>query len=105
MSVKVIVHDGEDISTALSRFRRKVTLEYRKGWHKRRFGYYKKPSILNKQKRMMRYRVVKLAEWSKGMSYCKTAYLPPKGRRFGYTLKIELVELFTNTTPTGVIGR
>ncbi|MCC7446295.1 MAG: ribosomal protein S21 [Anaerolineae bacterium] len=44
--VKVIARDGEAFEHTLARFRRQVSLAYRRPWHKRRYGYYEKPSTL-----------------------------------------------------------
>lgn len=102
MTAKITIQDGEDISSALSRFKRQVDLTYRQEWHKRRLGYYEKPSILKRKKMMMRYRKVRLAEYNR--ERCFRMGLP-KPRHCASGLKIGLVELFHRSTPVGVIGR
>lgn len=52
--VRVVIHDGESIESALERFNEAVHREYDRPWHKHRYGYYEKPSRLRRKRRKMR---------------------------------------------------
>lgn len=67
MTVKVTVEDGESIDLALRKLRRKVKSEMDRRWHKRRFGYYEKPSALKRKSKKME----KLAIQSGGTLWLK----------------------------------
>jgi len=53
MAARVIVSDGTRLSDALLQFRRSVDLCYRRSWYKRRFGYYEKPSVRQRRKKLL----------------------------------------------------
>ena len=54
MTVRIEVHEGEDLIQALDRFTQLVQREHRRPWTKRRFGYFEKPSALRRKRRKMR---------------------------------------------------
>ncbi|MFT0634472.1 30S ribosomal protein S21 [Pseudomonas sihuiensis] len=54
MTVTVNVEDDESIEVALRKFKNKVKHETDRRWHKRRFGYYEKPSILKRKAKKMK---------------------------------------------------
>lgn len=54
MTVKVNVEAGEPIEVALRKLNKKVKHETDRRWHKRRFGYYEKPSILKRKAKKMK---------------------------------------------------
>lgn len=54
MTITVNVKDGESIEVVLHRFKKKVKHETDRRWHKRRFGYYEKPSILKRKAKKMK---------------------------------------------------
>lgn len=54
MTVSINVKDGESIEIALRKLKKKVTHETDRRWHKRRFGYYEKPSILKRKAKKMK---------------------------------------------------
>ncbi|MGA4473764.1 30S ribosomal protein S21 [Ectopseudomonas chengduensis] len=54
MTVTVNVEDGESIEVALRKLKKKVKHETDRRWHKRRFGYYEKPSILKRKAKKMK---------------------------------------------------
>jgi ribosomal protein S21 len=57
MSTTIEVHDGESIDSALKRLTQLVRRDLHRPWHKRRYGYYEKPSELRrKQEKMARLR-------------------------------------------------
>lgn len=59
MSIKIEVLDGESFESALRRFDRLVRRESGRPWHKRRYGYFEKPSERRrKRKKMGRLRMV-----------------------------------------------
>lgn len=49
MTVAISVEDGESIEFALRKLNKKVKHETDRFWHKRRLGYYEKPSILKRK--------------------------------------------------------
>lgn len=56
MSVRLIVPDGVPLRDVLIDFNRRVDLCYRRSWHKRRFGYYEKPSVLHRRSKRLNAR-------------------------------------------------
>ena len=54
MTVKVKVEDGDSIDLALRKLNRKVKSETDRRWHKRRYGYYEKPSALKRKSKKMK---------------------------------------------------
>jgi ribosomal protein S21 len=55
MSINVEVSEGESFEDALKRFNQLVRLEQSRPWHKRRYGYYEKPSELKRKRKKMRW--------------------------------------------------
>lgn len=53
MTVSVTLEEGECIDRALRQLARKVENELGRRWHKRRYGYYEKPSVLKRKSRKM----------------------------------------------------
>ena len=49
MAVTIAVEDGEPIDFALRKLSKKVKSEMGRCWHKRRFGYYEKASLLKRK--------------------------------------------------------
>jgi ribosomal protein S21 len=47
--VNVIAHDDENFDEMLGRFHDLVHKTYSRPWHKRRYGYYEKPSVLRRK--------------------------------------------------------
>ena len=54
MAITVNVEDDESIEVALRKLKKKVKQETDRRWHKRRFGYYEKPSILKRKTKKMK---------------------------------------------------
>ncbi|WP_275544555.1 MULTISPECIES: 30S ribosomal protein S21 [unclassified Pseudomonas] len=54
MTITVNIEDNESIEIALRNFKKKVKHETDRRWHKRRFGYYEKPSILKRKAKKMK---------------------------------------------------
>ena len=54
MSVRINVENNETLDSALNRFSHKVYRLNSRRWHKRRYGYYEKPSVLARKRRKMR---------------------------------------------------
>lgn len=54
MAVKIKVEDGNSIDLALRKLNRKVKSETDRRWHKRRYGYYEKPSVLKRKSKKMK---------------------------------------------------
>ena len=48
MAVTIAVEDGESIDLTLRKLSKKVKSEMGRCWHKRRFGYYEKASLLKR---------------------------------------------------------
>ena len=67
MTVTVKIESGESIDLALRKLSKKVKSEMDRRWHKRRFGYYEKPSTLKRKSQKMK----KLAIQSGGALWLK----------------------------------
>ncbi|MBK9745971.1 MAG: 30S ribosomal protein S21 [Chloroflexi bacterium] len=52
--VTVKAHDDESFEQLLKRFNRAVSKTYSRPWHKRRYGYYEKPSTLRRKQNRTR---------------------------------------------------
>ena len=52
--VKIIARQEETFEQTLSRFSRSVSKAYSRPWHKRRYGYYEKPSALRRKQNRTR---------------------------------------------------
>ena len=52
--VRVVLHDGESLESALERFNTAVQHDIGRPWHKHRYGYYEKPRRLGRKYRKMR---------------------------------------------------
>jgi len=85
MTSEIKVREGENIESAISRFRKAVQNEYGRRWYKRRLGYYEKPSVLRRKKK-------KMAKIQSG----RGVYL---------LLCIDQQALFSRTGPTSAAGR
>ncbi|MES2820228.1 MAG: 30S ribosomal protein S21 [Pseudomonadota bacterium] len=53
MTVRVTINEDESIDLALRKLSRKVKNEMDSRWHKRRFGYFEKPSVLKRKNQKM----------------------------------------------------
>ena len=67
MTVTIKIENGESIDLALRKLSKKVKSEMDRRWHKRRFGYYEKPSTLKRKRQKMK----KLAIQSGGTLWLK----------------------------------
>jgi ribosomal protein S21 len=83
MPVKIEVRDGENLLSALRRFKRLVEATYGRPWTKRRLGYAEKASELRRKRRKMRR-------------------INPRG---SLRLHITLQALFRRTGPSNAAGR
>lgn len=53
MSITIKIGADEDLETALNRFNNMVRLKAGRPWHKKRYGYYEKPSALGRKRKKM----------------------------------------------------
>jgi ribosomal protein S21 len=54
--IKVVPLEGEDFERTIKRFNKAVRKEYDRAWHKRRYGYYEKPSVLRRKRMKIKWR-------------------------------------------------
>ena len=54
--IKIVPHKGEDFERTIKRFNKAVRKEYDRAWHKRRYGYYEKPSVLRRKRMKIKWR-------------------------------------------------
>ncbi|NDJ75009.1 MAG: 30S ribosomal protein S21 [Chloroflexi bacterium] len=87
--VRVVPRDDESFEQTLARFNRSVRRGYARPWHKRRYGYYEKPSTLRRKQNRTRRRNVR--SYAHGGS--------------GVGLRIGLEKQFRRDGPSNAMGR
>jgi len=59
--VRVVPREDEDFEKTLDRFRHAVHKAYERPWHKRRYGYYEKPSTLRRKQNRTKQATILIA--------------------------------------------
>jgi hypothetical protein len=62
MSVRVEVSEVEDIRVAIRKLQQLTCNKFSRAWYKSRIGYYEKPSVLGRRKKLLRKRNLRLLE-------------------------------------------
>lgn len=63
MSFRVEVKEGEDIRVAIRKLQQLTCNKFSRSWYKSRIGYYEKPSVLRRRKKLLRKRNLQILEW------------------------------------------
>jgi ribosomal protein S21 len=100
---RVEVPADEPFEAALCRFRKRVTHRFWRPWHKRRFGFYEKPSALRRKRRKMRELARGRATWRDRLREVGS----PLFRLIRVTghVGLGLRAQFDRNAPTFVVGR
>ena len=93
--VKVIPRNGEEFEQTFKRFNHLVRKTRSRPWHKRRYGYYEKPSTIHAKQKRVQY-------WNRrGFSQMGIRKYPGTGLR----LPIHFDKQFSREGPSNAMGR